>query len=104
MGVIKLMNFIESKCPSVINHCSPLHFKNKTLAIDSPSAIYKFLIKTISTPFLIKRAQVLKSIFPWILKVTKLVTSLESCIALYFACKLESNQSGFSMENHPQKN
>ena len=104
MGVIKLMNFIESKCPSVINHCSPLHFKNKTLAIDSPSAIYKFLIKTISTSFLIKRAQVLKSTYRWILKVTKLVISLESCIVHYFVCKLGSNQSGFLMENHLHKN
>jgi len=48
MGVIKLMNFIESKCPSIISHYPPLHYRNKTLAIDSPSAIYKFLIKTIS--------------------------------------------------------
>jgi hypothetical protein len=53
MGVIKLMNFIESKCPSIIAHYPALHYKNKTLAIDTPSAIYKFLIKTISIPSLI---------------------------------------------------
>jgi len=48
MGVIKLMSFIESKCSNAIIHRSPLYYKGKTLAIDSPSAIYKFLVKTIS--------------------------------------------------------
>ena len=51
MGAIKLMNFIKIKCSSIISHYPALHYRNKTLAIDSPSAIYKFLIKTISNLF-----------------------------------------------------
>ncbi len=64
MGIIKLMDFIKATCPTIIRNRSPLHYKNKVLAIDSPSAIYKFLIKTISTPILIHSILPIKSKHP----------------------------------------
>lgn len=64
MGVIKLMDFIKSKCPSIITHFPALHYKNKTLAIDSPSAIYKFLVKTISNEFVIEASSSSKISIP----------------------------------------
>lgn len=94
MGVMKLMNFIESKCPSIVNHYSPLHYKNKTLAIDSPSAIYKFLIKTISKSILMQRVPITRLTFPWIRKVIKPDILSESCIAPCFVSRLGSNPFG----------
>lgn len=48
MGITKLMDFIKTKFPNVISLRKATYYENKTLAVDTSSAIYKFLVKTIS--------------------------------------------------------
>jgi len=46
MGILKLMEFIKTKCPASIMSTAPATYSNKMLAIDASNWMYQFLIKT----------------------------------------------------------
>lgn len=46
MGILKLMDFIKTKCPTCIMKTAPAIYNNKMLAIDASNWMYQFLIKT----------------------------------------------------------
>ncbi len=48
MGILKLMDFLKKKHPSVLQSRSASEFSGKILAVDTPSTIYQFLVKTMS--------------------------------------------------------
>lgn len=52
MGIVNLMQFLKKKCPHLLKPHTPAFYKGKRLAIDAPSTIYKFLIKTMSMEIL----------------------------------------------------
>jgi len=66
------MEFIKTKFPTAINYRKAIHYQNKTLAVDTSSAIYKFLVKTISIFYLTKLFQNKKLTFPLIQWGTRL--------------------------------
>lgn len=46
MGIIKLMDFLNKKCPQTIKMITQKDYSNKTLTIDASNLIYRYLIKT----------------------------------------------------------
>lgn len=46
MGILKLMDFIQSKFPTAIKPVQIHQYSEKNIAIDASNWIYQFLIKT----------------------------------------------------------
>ena len=46
MGILKLMDFIQSKFPTAVRSVQMSEYSRETLAIDASNWIYQFLIKT----------------------------------------------------------